>query len=130
MFLVNVTTEFSAAHALRGYDGDCARVHGHNWKVGVELAVNKLDDIGISIDFCIIKDKTKAIISKLDHQLINEIKPFDTINPTAENLAYYFFNNLTKSINDNNARVSKITICETDRSCVSYQPTLKNNNEV
>ncbi len=122
MFLVNVMTDFSAAHALRGYKGACARVHGHNWKIDVELAVNKLDNIGISVDFCIIKDKTKAIISKLDHQLINEIKPFDDINPTAENLAHYFFDELVKSINNNNAQVSKITICETDRACVSYSP--------
>lgn len=120
MFLAKVTIDFSAAHALRGYIGDCARVHGHNWKITVEIAVEELDDIGISADFKIIKKNAEKIIARLDHQFINEITPFDVINPTAENLTRYFFDELSKCTNNNNAQVSKISIWETDKSCISY----------
>lgn len=120
MFLVKVITDFSAAHALRGYQGDCARVHGHNWTVEVEISIKALNDIGISIDFKDIKAEVKDIIASLDHQFINEIKPFDDINPTAENLAYYFFNELKTKINNTNAQISKVVIWENPRSCVCY----------
>lgn len=122
MFIVTVVTDFSAAHALRGYQGNCARVHGHNWKVEVSLAVTKLDNIGISVDFREIKEKTKAIIDKLDHQFINEIKPFDELNPTAENLAQYFFQTLDTQFTQDHIKISKVTIWETERAYVAYQP--------
>ena len=126
MFVVKVITDFSAAHALRGYQGNCARVHGHNWKVEVSLAVSELDDIGISVDFRVIKEQTKMIIKALDHQFINEIKPFDQINPTAENLAYYFFktleNNFSSLFDKQRVSVNNVSIYETDRACVTYTP--------
>lgn len=121
MFIVKVCTDFSAAHALRGYQGDCARVHGHNWKVEVNLAVIELDEIGLSVDFRLIKEKTKVIIAQLDHQFINEIKPFDTLNPTAENLAKYFFYTLEKQFNDQNVKVDSVVIWETERASVTYK---------
>lgn len=120
MFTVKVCSDFSAAHALRGYVGNCARVHGHNWKVEVALRVGELDDIGISVDFRTIRKQTKNIIAQLDHQFINEIKPFDMINPTAENLAKYFFQTLVKQFNTPIIRVADVTIWETDRAGVSY----------
>lgn len=123
MFSVKVITDFSAAHALRGYQGDCARVHGHNWTVETTLAVEVLDEIGISVDFKVIKEQTKSIINTLDHQFINEIKPFDMINPTAENLSKYFYQTLKKqlkSLYGSRVVLAKVNIWETPRACVSY----------
>lgn len=120
MFAVKVRTDFSAAHALRGYKGDCARVHGHNYQVEVLLEVSELDKIGITVDFKDIKAQTKNIIKKLDHQFINEIAPFDKVNPTAENLAKYFFNNLKPQFNSDIVLLKSIKILETNNASVSY----------
>ncbi len=120
MFVVKVCTDFSAAHALRGYEGDCARVHGHNYKVEVLIKVVELDAIGITVDFKDIKAQTKNVIKKLDHQFINEIAPFNLVNPTAENLAKYFFDKLKPQFNNDIAALKSIKIWETDNASVSY----------
>ena len=91
MFVLKIVTDFASAHSLRNYPGDCARLHGHNWQVEVSVCSNVLDDNGIAIDFREIKKQTKLVIKRLDHQYLNEIKPFDVLNPTAENIAKYFF---------------------------------------
>ena len=90
MFVLKIVTDFASAHSLRNYPGDCARLHGHNWQVEVSVCSNVLDDNGIAIDFREIKKQTKLVIKRLDHQYLNEIKPFDVLNPTAENIAKYF----------------------------------------
>ena len=78
---------FSSAHALRGYKGKCEHIHGHNWKVKVTIGGNKLNEIGILIDFGQIKSMLSAVLNELDHKDLNQIKPFDKINPSAENIA-------------------------------------------
>ena len=120
-FRIKVLSEFSSAHALRGYVGDCARVHGHNWKVEAELDCNKLNDIGIAVDFKNLKSMLKEIITPYDHQLLNELEPFDKINPTAENVAALFYNKLKQLLASNNdVTLKAITIWETDRSSIRY----------
>jgi 6-pyruvoyltetrahydropterin/6-carboxytetrahydropterin synthase len=91
MFVLKIVTDFGAAHSLRDYPGDCARLHGHNWGVEVSVEAQELDASGIAIDFREIKKQTKAIVKRLDHQYLNEIPPFDILNPTAENIAKYFY---------------------------------------
>lgn len=127
MFTVKVITDFFAAHALhalRGYQGDYACVHGHNWNVEVSLEVQTLDNIGIFIDFKILKQQTKLLIDTLDHQFLNEIKPFDKINPTTENLPRYLFQtlktNLAQQYDINNVRIAIVSIWKTPRACVAY----------
>jgi 6-pyruvoyltetrahydropterin/6-carboxytetrahydropterin synthase len=120
MYTVKIITDFSAAHSLRGYPGVCSRVHGHNWKVEVEVSVNKLDKIGMGIDFRDLKKATNDLIEVLDHRNINDIKPFDTVNPTAENISAYFYRGLSEKLNDERTRVKAVTIWETDRACVRY----------
>ena len=120
MYTVKIITDFSAAHSLRDYPGVCSRVHGHNWKVEVEVSVNKLDKIGMGIDFRDLKKATNDLIEVLDHRNINDIKPFDTVNPTAENISAYFYRGLSKKLNDERTRVKAVTIWETDRACVRY----------
>ena len=120
MFVLKIVTDFASAHSLRNYPGDCARLHGHNWQVEVSVSSNVLDDNGIAIDFREIKKQTKLVIKRLDHQYLNEIKPFDVLNPTAENIAKYFFDEVGLLINNEDIKVKEILIWETPRSAVTY----------
>ena len=119
-YTVKIITDFSAAHSLRDYPGVCSRVHGHNWKVEVDVMASKLDSIGMGIDFRDLKKATRELIETLDHRNINEIAPFDTINPTAENISAFFYKALSEELNDDRTRVTAVTIWETDRACVRY----------
>ena len=120
MFVLKIVTDFASAHSLRNYPGDCARLHGHNWQVEVSVCSNVLDDNGIAIYFREIKKQTKLVIKRLDHQYLNEIKPFDVLNPTAENIAKYFFDEVGLLINNENIKVKEVLIWETPRSAVTY----------
>lgn len=119
-YLLKVLVEFCAAHALRGYVGDCARLHGHNWKIEAEIKTSGVNDIGIAIDFKDIKRALKEIADTLDHRYLNEIPPFDTINPTAENVAAWFYQQLKPQITGNTAKLIAISLWETERSSVRY----------
>ena len=120
MFVLKIVTDFASAHSLRDYPGDCARLHGHNWQVEVSVCSQVLDDSGIAIDFREIKKQTKLVVKRLDHQYLNEIKPFDVLNPTAENIAKYFFDEIALLITNKNVKVKEIMIWETPRSAVTY----------
>jgi len=120
MFVLKIVTDFASAHSLRNYPGDCTRLHGHNWQVEVSVCSEVLDDNGIAIDFREIKKQTKLVIKRLDHQYLNEIKPFDVLNPTAENIAKYFFEEVGLLINSENVKVKEVLIWETPRSAVTY----------
>ncbi len=119
-YTLKVTTDFAAAHLLRDYPGSCSRLHGHNWKVETEIEAKKLDDVGMALDFKVIRQATRAITEPLDHQYLNEIEPFDHINPTAENIAAYIFQGLAQCLNDERIRVKAVTLWETERACVRY----------
>lgn len=121
-YSVNQICYFSAAHVLRGYPAACEKLHGHNYKVILKVTANKLDHLGMVIDYVEIEQKANKYISELDHQYLNKIAPFDEINPTAENVAAWLFNNIAKEINDDRVTLSKITVWETDHNCVTYEP--------
>ena len=120
MFVLKIVTDFASAHSLRDYPGDCARLHGHNWQVEVSVCSQILDDSGIAIDFREIKKQTKLVVKRLDHQYLNEIKPFDVLNPTAENIAKYFFDEIALLITNKDVKVKEVMIWETPRSAVTY----------
>ena len=120
MFVLKIVTDFASAHSLRDYPGDCARLHGHNWQVEVSVCSQVLDDSGIAIDFREIKKQTKLVVKRLDHQYLNEIKPFDVLNPTAENIAKYFFDEIAILITNKDIKVKEVMIWETPRSAVTY----------
>lgn len=120
MFVLKIVTDFAAAHSLRDYPGNCSRLHGHNWGVEVKVQSEVIDETGIAIDFREIKNQTKEVANRLDHFYLNDIKPFDEINPTAENIAKYFFDELKKLINTDTVSVKEVTIWETPRSAVTY----------
>jgi len=119
-YKMKIVTDFAAAHLLRNYPGICSRLHGHNWKVEVEVIATGLDEIGMGMDFRDIKSATKQLIEKLDHRNLNDIPPFDTVNPTAENISAYIYRGLSEGINDQRVKVNAVTLWETDRACVTY----------
>lgn len=119
-YTLTVNTEFAAAHTLRGYPGACARMHGHNWKVETEVTASDLDNVGMAVDFKAMKKAANEVGDRLDHYYLNEIPPFDNLNPTAENIARYFYEELSKILNNERVTVSAVTIWETDRARVRY----------
>nr|VFJ72631.1 MAG: 6-pyruvoyltetrahydropterin/6-carboxytetrahydropterin synthase [Candidatus Kentron sp. FM]VFJ75541.1 MAG: 6-pyruvoyltetrahydropterin/6-carboxytetrahydropterin synthase [Candidatus Kentron sp. FM]VFK20095.1 MAG: 6-pyruvoyltetrahydropterin/6-carboxytetrahydropterin synthase [Candidatus Kentron sp. FM] len=121
VYTLKVTTDFAAAHSLRDYAGDCRRLHGHNWKVEVEITTTVLDRCGMGIDFKLIKKATQSVVRELDHHYLNEVPPFDNVNPTAENIAAYLFQGISRILSDGRIQVSAVTLWETERACVRYQ---------
>ncbi|MFH0812565.1 MAG: 6-carboxytetrahydropterin synthase QueD [Pseudomonadota bacterium] len=120
MYKVVVHTHFSSAHNLREYQGVCEELHGHNWKVAVQVAAGELDRLGLVIDFKVLKKEVKAVIQRLDHKYLNNIPPFDTLNPSSENIAHYIFQELKKTINNQKIRVIEVTVWESDSSAATY----------
>ena len=119
-YTLKVVTEFASAHSLRDYPGDCNRLHGHNWKVEVEASSAQLDELGMVIDFKVIKQLAKKVTDQLDHRFLNEIPPFDTINPTAENLAAWIYKGIASELQVPHVRIEAVTLWETERACVRY----------
>ena len=119
-YTLKVLAAFASAHSLRDYPGDCRRLHGHNWKVEVEVTATSLDELGMGVDFKSIKREARELADHLDHRYLNEIEPFDRLNPTAENLAAWFFKGMSERLNDDRVRVSAVTLWETESASVRY----------
>jgi len=120
MYELKIITQFAAAHQIRGIEGGCERLHGHNWKVEVFVSGDKLDENGLLIDFREIKDKTEALMEELDHKFLNELEPFITLNPSSENVSRHVYEVLSRQLNTDAIRISKITVWESDSACASY----------
>ena len=120
IFEVYVKSHFSAAHSLKGYDGDCARPHGHNWMVEVFVKCEQLDKIGIGIDFRDIKLAVKDVLKDLDHRNLDEHSAFKEDNPTSENIAKFLYLVLGKQINSDGVKVSKVKVSETPGAGAFY----------
>lgn len=121
MFDVKVMQDFSSAHQLRGYKGKCEDLHGHNWKVEAVFTAEKLNDIGLTADFCVLREELKKILKQLDHKILNEVPPFDEINPSSENISKFVFEGLKnlKEIGDS-VTVKEVSVWETDTACATY----------
>jgi len=120
MYEVKINTTFSAAHQLRGYNGKYENLHGHNWGATVLVEAKELDSIGVGIDFVVLKKKVESILSKLDYQNINEIPPFDQKNPSAENIAYWVFQELKADIGSSTVKVKRVEIRELENCGAAY----------
>jgi len=120
MYEVAVHTHFSSAHSLRGYQGKCEELHGHNWEVAVQVAAEKLDNLGMVMDFKVLKRGLKKIIQKLDHKYLNDLSPFDVLNPSSENIAHFIFQELKKTINDKRLRLTSVSVWESEGSVAIY----------
>ena len=119
-YQLKVVTDFASAHTLRDYPGACSRMHGHNWKVELEAVATRLDDVGMGVDFKVMKKAAREIGGRLDHQYLNELEPFKEINPTAENIAAYMYKEISALINSDTIKVTALTLWETERACVRY----------
>lgn len=119
-YQLKVVTDFASAHTLRDYPGACSRIHGHNWKVELEAIATRLDDVGMGIDFKVMKQAAREVGGRLDHQYLNDLEPFRKVNPTAENIAAYMYKEISAMINSDSIKVTALTLWETERACVRY----------
>ncbi len=118
MYELIVKGDFSASHFVRGHQGKCKNLHGHTWKVEIVVVADGLNEMGMVVDFSDIKGNIKEILAVLDHSHLNEVPPFDTINPTSENLAKYLFEEFTKKMPE--LKFKRVTVWESDKAGASY----------
>ena len=124
MFEVSVEQVFAAGHALRNYKGKCENIHGHNWRVQVVIEGEQLDGTGLLVDFIDVKNLMGSVIARLDHQFLNEVAPFDVKNPSAENIAEYFYEQMSTGLAATPVpvRIREVKIWETDIQSATYRP--------
>jgi 6-pyruvoyltetrahydropterin/6-carboxytetrahydropterin synthase len=123
MFQVSVEETFSAGHALRGYRGKCENVHGHNYRCQVSVQGDKLDEIGLLVDFVELKRIVHGVLDRMDHQWLNEFPPFDVLNPSAENMARYIYEEITAGIQTRDGvKLASVRLWETDTASAIYFP--------
>jgi 6-pyruvoyltetrahydropterin/6-carboxytetrahydropterin synthase len=124
MYEVSVEDTFAAAHNLRHYKGKCENLHGHNYKVRVIVAAKELDAVGLVYDFVQLKQVMQSVLRSLDHKYLNEIPPFDKLNPSAENLARHIYDEASKQLPaaPNGAGIASITVWETELTKATYRP--------
>jgi 6-pyruvoyltetrahydropterin/6-carboxytetrahydropterin synthase len=123
MFEITVEAGFSSGHYLRNYKGKCENPHGHNYRVLVTLIGEELDPTGLLLDFKLLKTLLRPVVDRLDHQMINDLDPFTKLNPSAENLARYFYEETVRRLSEMTAgrvRIKDCTIFETDTSFARY----------
>jgi 6-pyruvoyltetrahydropterin/6-carboxytetrahydropterin synthase len=121
MFEVAVEHTFAAGHALRNYRGKCENVHGHNYRVQVIVRGEQLDHAGMLADFTVLKRLLREISEPLDHVFLNDIEPFNTVNPSAENMAKYIFEKMTDGLKlENPSAITEVKVWETDVQYAAY----------
>lgn len=122
MYEITIDYSFAAGHSLRNYKGKCENVHGHNYKVRVTVAGPELNSTGLLMDFVDLRAAVRAIVDRLDHQYLNDLSPFDQVNPSAENIARYFYDNLAPETTKNGVKLHSVIVWETDTSSATYRP--------
>ena len=122
MFEVSVEYSFAAGHALRGYKGKCENVHGHNYKVRVTVQGEKLNSIGLLMDFSDLRAAVKGLVERFDHHFLNDLEPFRETNPSAENLACYVGTELQQRVRERGLSVNSVAVWETDAASATDRP--------
>jgi len=124
MYEVSVDETFAAAHNLRDYHGKCEDLHGHNYKVRVVLAGEELDPAGLLYDFVHLKQVIQAVIRELDHKYLNELAPFDKVNPSVENIARHIHDRAAEQLHKvpSGTAVASVTVWETETSAATFRP--------
>jgi 6-pyruvoyltetrahydropterin/6-carboxytetrahydropterin synthase len=122
MFEVSVEYTFAAGHALRNYKGKCENVHGHNYRVRVTVEGERLNGAGLLVDFADLKAGIRSLVDRFDHQFLNDLEPFDRINPSAENLAKYLSDAVGAQLGGRGVRLRAVTVWETDTSSATFRP--------
>ncbi len=119
MYALRVIAHFAAAHRLRDYQGKCEALHGHNWKVEVEVVAKGLNPLGMVMDFKELKDLVNICLDKLDHTYLNEVPPFDKQNPTSELIAQYLFHEI-RPLLPTHVMLKCVTVWESETACAQY----------
>lgn len=120
MYELEVYRSFSAAHCLKGYQGDCSKLHGHNWQVTVVLEAKFLDEVGIAFDFKVLKKLLDEILGEYDHSNLSDLPDFADFNPTSENIARTIYRKLAAAVNTANVKVARIKVSESPSSTAIY----------
>ncbi len=124
MFEITVEETFAAGHFLRNYRGKCENLHGHNYKVEVTLAGRELDAAGLLLDFVEVKRLLRELAERFDHKLLNDVPPFDQLNPTAETIARHFYEELKRALEGtphrDRVRVARVRVWETETTSAAY----------
>jgi len=119
---IKVEGTFAAAHALRGYGGPCERLHGHNFKVTAVARAERLDEVGIALDFKVFSSHLGEVLELLDHRNLNELPAFDKRNATAENVAAFVYEQLAPRLESTGAELSRVTVEESSKYAASFIP--------
>lgn len=122
MYEVTVEQEFDAAHYLRGHGGKCEKLHGHRFRVVASVTAQHTDDVGMAYDFTKLKKQLADIVGRLDHTCLNEVPPFDGLNPSSEHLATVIFQELETALRGSRAKVSRVQVWESPQTYVTYFP--------
>ena len=122
MYEIIVEKHFDAAHFLRGYQGKCENMHGHRYRVVVRIAAEKLNDIDLAYDFTDLKRHLKDILERYDHTCLNDVPPFDKINPSAENIAAAIYNELKEKLSAAPVKLTCVEAWESPEQGVAYRP--------
>ena len=122
MYEISVEQEFDAAHALRGYEGKCEKLHGHRYRVAVTIRASQLNEIGLAYDFTLLKRQAAEVLARFDHTLLNDVAPFDTVNPSAENIAATVYGEMKSRLAGAAVSISKIEVWESPTSRAEFRP--------
>jgi 6-pyruvoyltetrahydropterin/6-carboxytetrahydropterin synthase len=120
MFDIFIKTHFAGAHHLRDYPGDCELPHGHNWKVQVTVRATEIDEIGMGIDFKLLKKHVNEVVDRLDHRDLNKMEEFSILNPSSEHIAMFIYDNLVDALKNDRYSLYSVTVMETDTSGLTY----------
>ena len=124
MYSVRIEGSFSAAHQLRGYDGDCEQVHGHNWRVEAEVVGKEPGKHGMLVDFRELKRLLGEVLGELDHQMLNELAAFKKENPTSENVARHIYTSLEEKLGAHpGVKLDQVRVHESEGSSATYSET-------
>jgi len=121
MFTIFKDVTFAAAHAIRGHTRGCERLHGHNYRVRVHLRAAELDELGMVLDFVDLKAILAEVLGPFDHRVINDVPPFDERNTTAERLAEYVHDEVSRRIDGDRVTVARVEIWENESSCAMFE---------
>ena len=122
MYQVCIEQHFDAAHFLRGYGGKCEALHGHRFRVVIRVEASRVDDVGMAYDFVELKRHLSDILSRFDHTCLNEVLPFDKINPSSENIASTIYAELDSNLTEAPVTLVSVEVWESPQTGVAYSP--------
>ncbi|OGO38091.1 MAG: 6-carboxytetrahydropterin synthase QueD [Chloroflexi bacterium RBG_16_57_8] len=122
MYEISVEQEFDAAHALRGYEGKCEKLHGHRYRVAVTIRASQLNEIGLAYDFTLLKKQAAEVLDRFDHTYLNDTPPFDKINPSAENIATTVYHEMKTRLVGAPVSILRVEVWESPTSRAEYRP--------